>query len=178
MNKKFTPYYLVLLIVIAVTFLLSWYRREHTDEPTIVSEQASECRCPSLDELLRKEMPEASIKLESPLKVEEKNMALSSEKSGVQEDGKKGIRIILQYEDKDVLLRKATMYGLTTTKATSQSPYYFTLERGREKLYFAGNESFRKFLNDIGGREVFNKAQKEVTVRLASGSHFELIAYQ
>ena len=62
MNKKFAPYSLVLLIVIAVTFLLSWYRREHTDEPTIVSEQASECLCPSLDELLRKELPKASIK--------------------------------------------------------------------------------------------------------------------
>ncbi|MDA2919719.1 hypothetical protein MYX76_09555 [Desulfobacterota bacterium AH_259_B03_O07] len=177
MNKKFTPYLLVLLIVVTLTFL-NWYMREHTAESTIVSEQDCECHCPSLDELLRKEMPEASIKLEAPIKVEEKNIVLSSEKNGIQEDEKKGIRIVLRYDDKDTLLRKAKLYGLTTTKPTSQLPYYFTLERGREKLYFAGSEAFRRFLLDIGGREILSEAQKEVVVRLVSGSKFELIEYQ
>ncbi len=39
-------------------------------------------------------------------------------------------------------------------------------------------DAFKKFLIDIGGRDILNKAQGKVVVRLASGSRFELIEYQ
>ena len=118
------------------------------------------------------------MKLEVPIKREKKDIALSSEKTVIQEDAEKGVRIILRYDDKDTLLKRANTYGLTTNKIASQVPYYFTLNGAGERLYFTSDESFRQFLHNIGGRSILNKAHKEVVVRLASGSRFELIEYQ
>ena len=174
MNKKVFYYFLILLI--AVSFLsLRWYKQEYGAES---KEKISECSCPSLDELLIQEMPEASMKLEAPINIEKKDIVLSSEKSVIQEDEEKGVRIILRYDDKGTLLKRARTYGLTTNKTSSQVPYYFTLNGAGERLYFTRDESFRKFLLDIGGRDILNKAQGKVVVRLASGSRFELIEYQ
>ena len=173
MNKK--VFYGFLIALIAVSFLsLRWYKQEYGAES---KEKISECSCPSLDELLIQEMPEASMKLEAPITRERKDIVLSSEKSVIQEDGREGVRIILRYDNKGTLLKRANTYGLTTNKASSQVPYYFTLNGAGERLYFTRDESFRKFLFDIGGRGILNKAQGEVVVRLASGSRFELIEY-
>jgi len=117
------------------------------------------------------------MKLEAPINIEKKDIVLSSKKSVIQEDEGKGVRIILRYDNKGTLLKRANTYGLTTNKASSQVPYYFTLNGAEERLYFTRDESFRKFLLDIGGRDILNKAQGKVVVRLASGSRFQLIKY-
>ena len=174
MNKKVFYYFLILLIAVAFVSL-RWYKQEYGAES---KEKISECSCPSLDELLIQEMPEASMKLEAPVTGDKKDIILSSEKNVIQEDGREGVRIILRYDNKDTLLKRANTYGLTTNKASSQVPYYFTLNGEGERLYFTSDESFRQFLHNIGGRDILNKAQREVVVRLTSGSRFELIEYQ
>jgi len=169
-------FYGFLVALIAVSFLsLQWYTQEHEAESEVTN---PECSCPSLDELLSQEMPEVSMKLKMPIAGERKDIVLSSEKNVIQEDEEKGVRIILRYDNKGTLLKRANTYGLTTNKASSQVPYYFTLNGAGERLYFTRDELFKKFLTDIGGRDILNKAHKEVVVRLASGSRFELIAYQ
>lgn len=174
MNKKVFYYFLILLIAVAFVSL-RWYKQEHGAES---KEKISDCSCPLLDELIIQEMPAFSMKLEAPIKRDKKDIVLSSEKTVIQEDGREGVRIILRYDNKGTLLKRASTYGLTTNKASSQVPYYFTLNGAGERLYFTRDESFRKFLLDIGGRDILNKAQGEVVVRLASGSQFELIEYQ
>ena len=155
MNKK--VFYGFLVALMAVSFLsLRWYTHERGAES---KGKISECSCPSLDELLIQEMPEASMKLEAPINTEKKDIVLSSKKSVIQEDEGKGVRIILRYDNKGTLLKRANTYGLTTNKASSQVPYYFTLNGAEERLYFTRDESFRKFLLDIGGRDILNKAQ-------------------
>jgi len=169
-------FYIFLVALMAVSFLsLRWYTHERGAESKVNN---SECSCPSLDELLLQEMPEASMKLEAPIRRDKKDIVLSSEKSVIQEDEGKGVRIILRYDDKGTLLKRANTYGLTTNKASSRIPYYFTLNGAGERLYFMRDDTFKKFLLDIGGRDILNKAQGEVVVRLASGSQFELIEYQ
>ena len=174
MNKN--VFYGFLVALMAVSFLsLRWYTHERGAESR---EKISECSCPSLDELLIQEMPEASMKLEAPVTGDKKDIVLSSEKSVIQEDEGKGVRIILRYDDKGTLLKRARTYGLTTNETSAQVPYYFTLNGAEERLYFTRDKSFRKFLLDIGGRGILNKAQGKVVVRLASGARFELIEYQ
>ena len=173
MNKN--VFYGFLVALMAVSFLsLRWYTHERGAESR---EKISECSCPSLDELLIQEMPEASMKLEAPVTGDKKDIVLSSEKNVIQEDEERGVRIILRYDDKSTLLKRASTYGLTTNKASARIPYYFTLNGAGERLYFVRDASFRKFLIDIGGQGVFRQAKKEIVVRLASGSRFQLIKY-
>jgi len=174
MKKRFLVTFVLLFILGVLAGTQIPYGKQNT-EPERDSDMKSDCQCPSLDELIIQEMPEASMKLEMPIKREKKDIALSSEKTVIQEDTEKGVRIILRYDDKDTLLKRANIYGLTTNKIASQVPYYFTLNGAGERLYFMSDESFRQFLRDIGGRDILNKAQGEVVVRLASGSRFQLI---
>ena len=177
MKKRFLTSFLILFILGVLAGTQIPYGKQNT-EPDGGSDIMRNCQCPSLDELIIQEMPEASMKLEVPIKREEKDIALSSEKTVIQEDTEKGVRIILRYDDKDTLLKRANTYGLTTNKIASQVPYYFTLNGAGERLYFMSDDVFKKFLLDIGGRGILKKAQGKVVVRLASGSRFELIEYQ
>lgn len=177
MKKRLLASFLILFILGVLAGTQIPYGKQHT-EPDGGSDITRNCQCPSLDELIIQEMPEASMKIEVPIKREKKDIALSSEKTVIQGDAEKGVRIVLRYDDKDTLLKRAKTYGLTTNKIASQVPYYFTLNGAGERLYFMSDESFRQFLRDIGGRGILNKAQGKVVVRLASGSRFELIEYQ
>lgn len=177
MNKRLLVTFVLLFILGVLVGTQVPYGKQNT-EPARGSDITRNCQCPSLDELIIQEMAGVSMKLEVPIKRERKDIALSSEKSVIQEDAEKGVRIILRYDDKDTLLTRASTYGLTTSKIASQVPYYFTLNGEGERLYFMRDESFRQFLLDIGGRGILNKAQGKVVVRLASGSRFELIEYQ
>jgi len=177
MKKRLLASFLTLFILGVLAGTQIPYGKQHT-EPERDSDMKSDRQCPSLDELIIQEMAGVSMRLEVPIKREKKDIALSSEKTVIQEDEGKGVRIILRYDDKDTLLKRAQLYGLTTNKTSSQVPYYFTLNGAGERLYFMRDESFRQFLRDIGGRDILNKAQGKVVVRLASGSRFELIEYQ
>jgi len=171
MKKRLLASFLVLFILGVLAGTQIPYGKQHT-APERDSDMKRNCQCPSLDELIIQEMAGVSMKLEVPIKREKKDIALSSEKTVIQEDEGKGVRIILRYDDKDTLLKRANTYGLTTNKIASQVPYYFTLNGEGERLYFMRDESFRQFLLDIGGRGILNKAQGKVVVRLASGSRF------
>jgi len=177
MKKRLLTSFLILFILGVLAGTQIPYGKQHTESargPDI----PGDCQCPSLDELIIQEMAGVSMKLEVPIKREKLDIALSSEKTVIQEDTEKGVRIILRYDDKDTLLKRAKTYGLTTNKIASQVPYYFTLNGAGERLYFTRDAAFRQFLRDIGGRDILNKAQGNVVVRLASGSRFELIEYQ
>ncbi len=144
-------------------------------------------RCPSLDEMLEEEFEMNEIKVEAPLnsaaedyqkvpiqkKATENILAIEKES---KENKSKGIRIILHYENKEVLLRQAKIYGLSQNYRSS-IPYYFVLNSRGEKLYFNNRSIFEKFLQDIGGEKVFRNAQREISVRLVSGEKIEVISY-
>ena len=177
MKKRLLASFIILFILGVLAGTQIPYGKQNT-EPERDSDMPGGCQCPSLDELIIQEMAGVSMKLEVPLKREKQDIALSSEKTVIQEDEGKGVRIILRYDNKGTLLKRASTYGLTTNKVASQVPYYFTLNGEGERLYFMRDESFRQFLLDIGGRGILKKAQGKVVVRLASGSRFELIEYQ
>ncbi len=177
MKKRLLASFIILFILGVLAGTQIPYGKQST-EPERESDITRDRQCPSLDELIIQEMAGVSMKLEVPLKREKKDIVLSSEKTVIQEGEGKGLRIILRYDNKGTLLKRASTYGLTTNKVASQVPYYFTLNGSRERLYFMRDESFRQFLRDIGGRGILNKAQGKVVVRLASGSRFELIEYQ
>ena len=177
MKKRLLASFIILFILGVLAGTQMPYGKQHT-EPVRDSDMKRDCQCPSLDELIIQEMAGVSMKLEVPIKRAKKDIALSSEKTVIQEDTEKGVRIILRYDDKDALLKRANTYGLTTNKASARIPYYFTLNGAGEHLYFTKDAAFKKFLLDIGGRDILNKAQGKVVVRLASGSRFELVEYQ
>jgi len=176
MKKRLLASFIILFILGVLAGTQMPYGKQHT-EPERDSDMKRDCQCPSLDELIIQEMAGVSMKLEVPLKREKQDIVLSSEKTVIQEDEERGVRIILRYDNKGTLLKRASTYGLTTNKVASQVPYYFTLNGAGERLYFMSDDAFKKFLLDIGGQEVFGKAKREIVVSLASGSRFHLIKF-
>lgn len=172
MTKKLIASFLLLFILGVFVGTKVPHREQHSNSVRS-SDANNNGQCPSLDELLMQEIPEASMNIEAP----GRDPVLSSKDTTPQEDEGDGVRIILRYDDRDVLLKKAHIYGLSRDKEASHVPYFFTLSGTGERLYFARDASFRKFLLDIGGREVLGKAKKEIVVSLASGSRFKLIQY-
>lgn len=173
MTKKLIASFLLLFVFGVIVGTKMPYGKQHS-EPVRSSDANYDGPCPSLDELLIQEIPEASMKIEAPAK----DLVLTSKNTVTQEDEADGVRIILRYDDREELLKKAHRYGLSTDKVSSQVPYCFTLSGTGEHLYFMNDSAFRKFLLDIGGRIVLGEAKKEIVVSLASGSRFELIEYE
>ncbi|MGB7290946.1 MAG: hypothetical protein WBD99_02070 [Thermodesulfobacteriota bacterium] len=180
------------LATVLFLVLILFYCKKHGSLPKTAftgKDQATpkigECRCPTLDELLVNELSENPIKLEIP---PEKNQPVGSEESikiseekdrGMHGYENNGIRIVLRYEDGATLLTRAEQYGLTNNRDnTSVEVPYFILNGNGKRLYFSNGSSFKRFLNDIGGKEIFQKAKKEIVVGLASGRRFELIEYK
>jgi len=175
-----------------LVLLVSFGKRHGSHSKTIfrgkvqTTPKTEEGSCPTIDELLSREMRGAAVKLEIPPEKNhregrEENIKILEQKSaGKQGNESNGIRIVLRYEDETTLLTRAERYGLTHEgdNASPDVPYYFILYGTGKRLYFSNASSFKRFLNDIGGKEIFQKAKKEIVIGLASGRRFELIEYK